>query len=169
MHLAHSLGETADSCCDDTGHCTNAYSDTYQENLLSGFLQQRNNLIKILVSAGVQNFKVLDTCCTTNCATTANTKTRIAGLKQITAKDGIHYVATGYRNLALRSLSCLKTLLVSPPRTDKPRSFFWRGFKSPKGSNRISVARPPPFRGRGVLRPARGTHLHKGFHPYLRN
>jgi hypothetical protein len=80
-------------CCDDIGHCTNAKKDKYQEELLSGFLQLRNSLIKILVTAGLKNFKVLDTCCTTTCATTANTKTRITDLKTVTAKDGVHYVA----------------------------------------------------------------------------
>ncbi len=149
------------------GHCTNASKDTYQENLLTGFLQLRNSLIKILVSADVKNFKVLDTCCTTSCATTANTKTRIADLKLVTAKDGVHYVAAGHRNLAVRSISCLKTLLVSPPRDERPRSFFWQGFKSPKGSNRISTARTPSFREGGTHRPVRGSH--RGYHPYRRN
>jgi hypothetical protein len=83
------------SCCDDLSHCTNAKNDKYQENLLTGFLQLRNGLIKTLVSAGVKNFKVLDTCCTTNCATTANSKTRLSELKTVTAKDGVHYVAAG--------------------------------------------------------------------------
>jgi lysophospholipase L1-like esterase len=102
-------------CCDDIGHCTNAKKDKYQEELLSGFLQLCNSSIKMLVMAGLKNFKVLDTCCTTTCATTANTKTRLTDLKMVTAKDGVHYVAAGYRNLASRSISCLKTLLASPP------------------------------------------------------
>jgi hypothetical protein len=157
-------------CCDDPGHCTNTNNASYQKNLLSSFLQQRNNLIKILVSAGVQNFKVLDACCTTNCATTANTKTRLSDLKQVTAKDGIHYMAAGYRNLALRSLSCLKTLQVTPPRSDKPMSSFWRGFKSMKGSSRTSATRPAHFRGRGAVNSARGFYYpQRGFHLYRRN
>ncbi len=112
-------------CCDDNGHCTNASADRYQENLLSGFQQLRSCLIKQLVSSGVKNFKVLDTCCTTTCATTANMKTRLLDLKTVTVQDGVHYVAAGYRNLANRSISCLKTLLESPPREEKLKSFFW--------------------------------------------
>ncbi len=155
-------------CCDDIGHCTNAKKDKYQDELLSGFLQLRNSLIKMLVTAGLKNFKVLDTCCTTTCATTANTKTWLIDLKMVTAKDGVHYVAAGYRNLATRSISCLKTLLASPPRDERVRSFFWRGFKSPKGSNRIGLSKKSPsVRGGGNNRLARGSL--RGFHPYRRN
>jgi hypothetical protein len=42
----------------------------YAETLLTGFLKLRNELIRILVTAGITNFKVLDTCCTTSCALT---------------------------------------------------------------------------------------------------
>jgi hypothetical protein len=115
----------------------------------------------------LKNFKVLDTCCTTTCATTANTKTRLTELKMVTAKDGVHYVAAGYRNLASRSISCLKTMLAGPPREERTRSFFWRGFKSPKGSNRIGLAKPTYGRGGGINRSARGAS--RGFHPYRRN
>jgi hypothetical protein len=149
------------------GHCTNANKDNYPTELLSGFLQLRNSLIKTLVTAGLKNFKVLDTCCTTTGATTANTKTRLADLRSVTAKDGVHYVAAGYRNLATRSLSCLKTMLASPPREDRNRSFFWRGFKSPRGSNRVGPPKPPSGRGGGTNRFTRGNH--RGFHPYRRN
>jgi hypothetical protein len=154
-------------CCDDTGHCTNANKDNYPTELLSGFLQLRNSLIKTLVTAGLKNFKVLDTCCTTTGATTANTKTRLTDLRSVTAKDGVHYVAAGYRNLATRSLSCLKTMLANPSREDRNRSFFWRGFKSPRGSNRVGPPKPTTGRGGGNNRSARGNH--RGFHPYRRN
>jgi hypothetical protein len=154
-------------CCDDNGHCTNANGGRYQENLLSGFQQLRGSLIKQLVSAGVKNFKVLDTCCTTTCATTANTKTRLSELKTVTAKDGVHYVAAGYRNLANRSISCLNSLLEGPSREEKPKSFFWRGFKSPTGSIRITTVRPPAQRGGWSHRMTRGNA--RGFHPYLKN
>jgi hypothetical protein len=68
-------------CCNDSGHCTNVNDVDFCETLLTGFLQQRGDLIKTLVAAGVTNFKVLDACCTTTCATTANTKTRLTDLR----------------------------------------------------------------------------------------
>ncbi len=111
-------------CCNDTGHCTNVNTEDYAETLLTGFLKLRTELIRILVTAGVTNFKVLDACCTKLCATTANTKTRITDLKQVTAKDGVHFVAAGYQNLATHSLSCLRSLLTAPPRMAKQVSHF---------------------------------------------
>jgi hypothetical protein len=155
-------------CCSDTGHCTNAQDPDYCEKLLSGFLQLRNDLIKNLVAAGVTNFKVLDACCTTAGATTANTKTRITDLKRVTARDGIHFTAEGYQNLASRSQVCIRALLTTPPRTAKPFLSFWRGFKRPIGSKRVPSAHIPSNRGRGggvPLRPFR----HRGFHPYRKN
>jgi hypothetical protein len=152
-------------CCSDTGHCTNANDSDFCEKLLTGFLQQRNDLIKNLVAAGITNFKVLDACCTTAGATTANTKTRITDLRGVTARDGVHFVAAGYRNLAARSQVCICALLSAPSRPVKPSVSFWRGFKSPVGSKRARSAPVPSSRRRGGGRPFR----HRGFHPYRKN
>jgi hypothetical protein len=152
-------------CCTDAGHCTNASNADYAETLLTGFLTLRNELIRFLVTAGIKNFEVLDSCCTTACTTTANTKSRLTNLKSVTAKDGIHYVAAGYQNLAARSLSCLRTLLSESPRHSKPITHFWRGFKSTRGSKRALTARHSRGRGRGGSKP----HHARGFHPYFRN
>jgi lysophospholipase L1-like esterase len=153
-------------CCSDSRHCTNANEADYCENLLTGFLQQRGDLIKNLVAAGVTNFKVLDACCTTACATTANTKTRLTDLRGMTASDGVHFVAAGYQNLAARSQVCIRALLSAPPRPVKTAISFWRGFKSPIGSNRAASVLVSSSRGRGGGgRPFR----HRGFHPYRKN
>jgi hypothetical protein len=153
-------------CCTDSGHCTNVQDSDYCEKLLTGFLQQRNDLIKNLVAAGVTNFKVLDACCMTAGATTANTKTRITDLKGVTARDGVHFVAEGYQNLAARSQVCIRALLTAPPRTVRPSASFWRGFKSPVGSKHAASVPVPSSRGRGGGgRPFR----HRGFHPYRKN
>jgi hypothetical protein len=152
-------------CCSDPTHCTNANSTDYCETLMTGFMRMRNDLIKILVAAGITNFKVLDTCCPTSCATTANTKSRITDLKKVTASDGVHLSAEGYVNLATRCQACIRALLAAPPRPVKHAIHFWRGFKSPHGSSRHHNVPTPPMRGRGGGRPFR----HKNFHPYRRN
>ncbi len=152
-------------CCNDAGNCTNANNTDYAETLLTGFLKLRNELIRFLVTTGITNFKVLDACCTTSCATTANTKTRLTDLKKVTAKDGVHYVAAGYQNLATRSLSCLRSLLSAPPRQFKQVSHFWRGFRSTSGSKRAMVSRSSHAHGRGGHKPRHA----RGFHPYRRN
>ncbi len=99
------------------------------------------------------------------CATTANTKTRIADLKKVTASNGVHLLAEGYVNLATRCQACIRALLAAPPRPVKHTIHFWRGFKSPHGSNRLHTGPTLPVRGRGGGRPFR----HKSFHPYHRN
>ncbi len=136
-------------CCSDSGHCTNANDADFCETMLKGFLQQRGELIKTLVAAGVTNFKVLDACCTTTCATTANTKTRITDLKSVHASDGVHFVAEGYQNLAACSLVCIRALLSAPPRSTKTVIGFWRGFRSPIGSLRVLSVPATANRGRG--------------------
>jgi hypothetical protein len=59
-------------CCSDSSHCTNANDSNFAEQMLSGFLRQRTELIRQLVQSGLSNFKVLDSCCTTDCAATAS-------------------------------------------------------------------------------------------------
>jgi hypothetical protein len=87
-------------CCMDSGHCTNMNEKDFPEKMLSGFLNLRNELIRYLVQHGLTDFKVLDLCCNTGCATTASVPERLSELKQATAKDGVHLNATGYAHLA---------------------------------------------------------------------
>jgi hypothetical protein len=121
-------------CCSDKGHCTNAGDKDFSENLLSGFILQRNELIRCLVQNGLTNFKVLDVCCATTCTTTSNLTERLNALRGVLAEDGVHFTPTGYNNLAKRTVSCLKTLLTEKPKVTKKHTFFWRGYRSPHGS-----------------------------------
>ncbi len=43
----------------------------------------------------------------------------------VTAKDSMHFVPEGFRNLIV---TCLKNLRGSQQRAQKPNSFFWCGF-----------------------------------------
>jgi hypothetical protein len=97
-------------CCNDASHCTNASNDDFSKDLLQGFMRMRNDLIKILVQNGLTGFKVLDCCCVTNCSPTAVISERLDGLQKVTARDGIHFTADGYRNLAVRTNICLQSL-----------------------------------------------------------
>jgi hypothetical protein len=184
-------------CCNDPDHCTNATDTNFSRKLLTGFTEMRNALIRQLVSAGLTNFKVMDVCCTTTCSATACTDERLKGLKSVTAKDGVHFVDAGYKNLAKRCMDCLSKMLSPeshiPEKTGKPTCFFWRGFRSTRGSNykrshsetsrgargpsaggargRAGSARGRAGSARGRARAARGQ-VHRGifskFHPYRR-
>jgi hypothetical protein len=121
-------------CCSDRSHCTNAGEKDFAENLLSGFIQQRNELIKSLVQNGLTNFKVLDVGCVTQCTTTASILERLNERRNVFAEDGIHFTANGYNNLAKRTIGRLKTLLTEKPKVVRKHTFFWRGYRSPHGS-----------------------------------
>jgi hypothetical protein len=173
-------------CCSDSGHCTNASDSNFAEQMLSGFLRQRAELIRQLVQSGLSNFKVLDSCCTTDCSATASVTERLAALQITTWNDGVHQTVDGYKNLATRSTACLKTLFENP-KTKTKNAYFWRGFRSPVGSSlprpRMASATasviasphmPTASGSRGIASHAlhwermRGTHRGRvrSFHPY---
>jgi hypothetical protein len=124
-------------CCSDRGHCSNMHKKGYQEEIMGGFIQLRANLIRLLVSSGLTNFKVMDSCCATNCPLTASVSERIGELRKVTSKDGVHFIDDGYRNIAERCTRCISATLsddCKPTCSRKPTVHFWRGFRSPKGS-----------------------------------
>ncbi len=166
-------------CCSDKGHCTNMHEKNYQETLMSGFIQLRTSLIKQLVSQGLTNFKVMDSCCPTNCSLTANISERIVEMRKITAKDGVHFVDAGYRKIAERCTACISTMLAGDNKVvcqQKPTIHFWRGFCSQRGSLLPKLGSSTPhslFGGaaRGSFRgSARGSYCNsrrnRSFHPY---
>ncbi len=172
-------------CCSDSSHCTNANDSNFAEQILSGFLRQRTELIRQLVQSGLSNFKVLDSCCTTDCAATASIPERLAALKKTTWNDGVHHTVDGYKNLAQRSIACLKGLIKNPKTKTKKSAYFWRGFRSPVGSAlprprtaSVSVPPPVPIAGgsRGIPPHAlhwermRGSNIGRArsFYPYRR-
>jgi hypothetical protein len=158
-------------CCNDPGHCTNADGNDFSQSLLASFQQLRHCLIRLLVARGLTNFKVLDTCCTTTCTNTAPVTHRLAQLKQVTAKDGVHFIAQGYANMANRASATLQTLFASAPRTRKENTHFWRGFRSPVGARTGTL----PQHQRGAQSISSGNSIssrggpRRGYHLYRRN
>ncbi len=159
-------------CCNDESHCTNASEENYAEQLLSGFVQLRTDLIRQLVQSGLTEFKVLDSCCTTSCATTANIPERIESLRKTTWMNGIHFNKEGNIHLVNRAISCLKGLITSPKKKTRKGTFFWRGFQSLNGSTLprtllewwlATGGRPPMGSTWAASEGARG-----GYHPYRR-
>jgi hypothetical protein len=157
--------------------CSDANEQGFATGLLSDFTKLRTDLIRHLVHMGLSDFKVMDTCCTTACAPMANIPDRLAKLKKVVARDGIHFAEGGQKNLALRTISCLKTLLSVQKKPPKNTTFFWRGFRSQKGllasKNASGIAGREHGaatrwalhgRGRGSAHVARS----RVFHPYRR-
>jgi hypothetical protein len=165
-------------CCNDKNHCTNMTDKGFSEELLTGYIRLRNELIKQLVSHGLSSFKVMDICCMTQCPKTASTAERLRELRVIMAKDDTHFLEDGYKNLAERCMNCIRQLSNDAKRTVKKSvSYFWRGFKSPCGSTTPwlaaglpSASRGNTFRGnaRGGARGAFRGHRGRSYHPYQR-
>jgi hypothetical protein len=173
-------------CCSDINHCTNADDKDFSESLLAGFVCLKNELIKHLVRLGVVNFKVMDSCCVTTCPTTANNSERLRELRGVYNSDGVHFTADGHKNLANRIIGCLKPLLATPKKKTGQSTYFWRGFRSRRGSltprNHVGIANwnggsivtsnhaASGSRGRARGGPSRGgsSSFSRGYHPYRR-
>ncbi len=165
-------------CCNDKNHCTNKTEKGFSEELITGYIRLRNELIKQLVSHGLSSFKVMDICCMTNCSKTASTAERLKALRAIMAKDDTHFLEDGYKNLAERCMNCLRQLSEDSKRTVKKSvTYFWRGFKSPCGATTPRLAAGPPsascgitFRGNagGGARGSFRGHRGRSYHPYQR-
>jgi hypothetical protein len=71
-----------------------------------------NCLKQHIAGLGLANCRVLDTCCVASCIPTADLQTRVSALKEVTAKDHIHFTVEGYANVAKQVLSTR-----NPPQT----------------------------------------------------
>ncbi len=144
-------------CCNDNGHCTNVNELDFPAVTLSGFIKQKNELIKHLVQGGLTNFKIMDTCCTKTCVQTENIQNRLAELKKVWSDDGVHYNTIGRKNLAERTIKCLGTVMTTAKKPAKHTTFFWRGFRSMRRSLLLRAAtgvncHPAGNLSRGTLR-----------------
>ncbi len=168
-------------CCNLTNHCPNVGMPEHPGKLLAEVIGLRNCLKKHVASIGMQNCRVLDTCCVMDCLVTADINTRVEALKHVTAKDGIHFHATGYNNL----VKSIMGTLAHPTNTTSRKQYaskvhYWRGFRSPIGSNLMAFHENKKgarqhHRGRGDQRgrgdhnrSRRGHQHHNPFHPYRR-
>jgi hypothetical protein len=116
-------------CCTMPGHCTNVSSEGYDQKLLIDIIGLRTCLKKFIASLGLGNCRVMDSCCVTDCVSTANIPTRLEALRTVTSTDGVHFTSVGYDNM-VRNIVREGTRDVSDakkPTASKPH--FWRGFR----------------------------------------
>jgi hypothetical protein len=131
-----------DACCENPVHCEGLGTSEYREELLNKTMQLRRQLKEYFVKRSpgevwVPNV-VLDM--VPECKEVAS----MAGaLKKYLARDGVHLTAAGYGALADCTKEVLQTksaasISVSGSGKGQPgeKPFFWRGFKSPVGTNR---------------------------------
>jgi hypothetical protein len=121
----------------------------------------RNCLKKHIAGLGIANCRVLETCCVTSCIPTADLQTRVSALKEVTAKDHIHFTAEGYANIVKHVLSTQSTPQIAPSQQTEAKRYYWRGFRSSVGVNSLVVT---PRNARGHHKAHRTVH----HHPYRR-
>jgi hypothetical protein len=169
-------------CCNLTNHCPNVGKPEHPGKLLTEVIGLRNCTKKHVASIGMQNCRVLDTCCVTDCLGTADINTRVEALKHVTAKDSIHFHAIGYDNLVKSIMGTLfRPTNTTSSKQNATKVHYWRGFRSPVGStavanHEIDKGARQHHRGRGEYS-GRGDHIrsrhrghlhHNPFHPYRR-
>jgi hypothetical protein len=121
----------------------------------------RNCLKQHIAGLGLANCRVLDTCCVARCIPTADLQTRVSALKEVTAKDHIHFTVEGYANVVKQVLSTLNPPQTTPTQRQDAKKYYWRGFRSSVGANTVV----------GAARNTRGhykAHRTVHHHPYRR-
>jgi hypothetical protein len=156
-------------CCDQREHCQNVSDPNHPRKLLSNIISLQNSLKKFVINSGLTNVRVLDTCCVTSCAGTANTESRLNALRDVMAPDGVHYLSEGYVNLVAGCVSAVDAsitkLEVTKTNTSQTKH-FWRGFRS---SNRAKIVVHGNSSRASFVRGSKRGKPGRHFHPYRRN
>ncbi len=155
-------------CCRLPDHSTNVRDPGHSTKLLTDTICIRNNLKKLVSELGI-SCHVLDSCCVTDCPTTANTMTRIEALQRVCAPDGVHFSPIGYDNLVSAiTHSPAMAMDTTPMKKTQQGTHYWRGFCSAVGSSTVQKANRGSLRGGKFGRQDRGTRNPRLFHPYRR-
>ena len=158
-------------CCDNPAHCSNVNSKEHPTKLLSDTTKLRSLLKKGLKSSPIGQHWVMDTCACIPDPDRLCTEEKIAALRALSSKDGVHLSAKGYANMAENILATINRLqngligkmshpLCSAGPHVSGTRFLWRGFSSPVGSkhqshlpNWMKAKRPPAYRPKGPYDP----------------
>ncbi len=134
-------------------HCTNAGGKNFSHEL-PATEEQPDMPARI-----IRLFKVMDSCCTTKCPVTATIEERLKELRSVTAKDGIHYIDEGYKNLAHR---CTESMHGSSRQKRAPGMMSRDYGGSSRGvvRGRSSVARGRARGARGHKQYSRSLSFH---------
>jgi hypothetical protein len=152
-------------CCDNIGHCTETGTDSQVHSLLEGTLGLRKHMQEGLLKAGITKCTVPDSI--QRLAGEKSDFVKIAAeLKKITSQDNVHLTGSGYCKLSDVIVNVINELHdtaqknVPGPSTSHSHGYYWRGFKSPVGSERPK--KPLAYK---LARHGGGGHW-KAHHPY---
>ena len=130
-------------CCDAEGHCDGIGTPTHASELMAKCQEVRKQ-VKNYFAGKPGNIRVPDLmqCMFPDCT---NMGSLAAAVGQVSAPDGVHLTKVGYGKVAEVVIETIKnqnaaSIFVSGPKGGlaggKPKSFFWRGFSSPVGTER---------------------------------
>ena len=134
-------------CCDAADHCTNMAAADHAATLLAAVMKLRGLLKRKLVTGGLGVFWVMDSCVYIGEEENQSFTEKLAGIKAVCAPDGVHWIKSGYNNLARNIVTTLIRLqngLIGKPDSmtttagslfsESRKTHFWRGICSPIGS-----------------------------------
>jgi hypothetical protein len=136
-------------CCSDAEHCVGVDTSEYIQALLHDILALRAICKNALLKMNVSRFWVPDMVGKMLPACNGIAELSV-GFREIAAADGVHFTESGYEKIADTIHTCSKNLLVKnsipsvlslsaaaiPVNPGKQKSYYWRGFISPVGSQR---------------------------------
>ena len=137
-----------DPCCNDRTHCTNMGDQAHAGTVLATNLKLRAVLKKKLGGAENIPLWIMDTCGAVKNPGDLTVSDKLAALKTVCARDGVHLTDAGSRIFAANITEVLQKLqsgmLGKPPNAMTGSAavifsggggrHFWRGFTSPVGS-----------------------------------
>jgi hypothetical protein len=159
-------------CCKQADHCPKVTGAEHARKTLSDAIGLRTCLKKFLSGLGLTHCRILDTCCVTDCIPTATVDIRVDALRAVTAKDGVHFLDTGY-DCMVKHIVQIPAKHQNTPSTRPPsgtsKMHYWRGFRSPVGSVANVNNSRWAFRGRGAHARGGSHRDTRHYHPYGRH
>jgi hypothetical protein len=134
-------------CCLEKDHCLGTDTKEYVESLLQDTIALRAVCKNSLLELGLKNFWVPDILGKLLPACSGIPEIAV-GLKTLSAADGVHFTPLGYEKLADTIETCSRNLTMKTrsaeisvsasagPGKKSAKTFYWRGFQSPVGSDR---------------------------------
>jgi len=126
-------------CCDTDGHCDGMNDPDYVTELIGKTLGVRKQMRDHLINRGGPSCWVPDTVRMLVPGINSTAEIGIA-MCDLSAEDGVHLIDSGYRKLAETIIETVHTRTLANSdiagKSEKGRSFYWRGFTSPVGSAR---------------------------------
>jgi hypothetical protein len=137
-------------CCTNKKHCTSMSDPEYEIKLLHATMRFRPLLKDMLLSAGIENFYVLDRIGSLLGVNAGDNRgpasENVRELGKYCAADGVLFTELGYANMAkevssaidrMRAGTLTKAKTGSGNISGKGGQYFWRGFTSPNGHSGI--------------------------------